>query len=187
MTLLLESPNPEVAKSFELAMAALSSHPNERGLDDHYSYLSPIRALVLTGEQARGRSISNAVAIGWQFLIADAEGLAVVELDDDAPDSFGSIRRGGFAARFESILRRIEDMDSDDLDTKVEVIDIPEYGTSAVVTTSDETVRLYPMALRGKPQPLEGVDLSTFFAAIFNTPAPTPPATTVNSARTPRR
>lgn len=187
MTLYLESPTPEVTKSFELAMASLSSHPNERGPDDQYSYLSPIRAFVLTGQQARGRSISDAFAIGWQFLIADVNGLAVVELDDDTPGAFGSIRRGGFATRFESILKQIDDVDSGDQNTTIEVIDIPQYATSIVVTTSDETVRLYPIVLRGKPHPVAGVDLSSFFEAMFDAPAPTPRDPTVNSTRKPGR
>lgn len=161
-------------------MSSLASHPEHVHGDGRYQFLPPLRRYLLKGSDARASRIGAVRAVGWQYLISDHGGFAVVDLSDDIPETYGSVRRGPFADRYEENLRRIADLETtEETPSKLSALEVPQYGTSAFVLDSNEGLIFFIVSLHGILQSSRETDRSTFFEELLK-PSPPPKRNTEN-------
>jgi hypothetical protein len=174
MTISLQTPPSSTQATFKRAMAAIANHPERGSGNDRYNFLQPLRLYVLKGGDARSADMEKVSAVGWQYLISDAEGFAVVDLSDDISETFSSLRRGVFAARYEATLRLVDDLDSGEDGLGVlGALEIPQYGTTALTVEKSGDLTVYPISLRGILQPPSRMNKEAFFEALLkSTPPP---------------
>jgi hypothetical protein len=154
-------------------MHSLASHPEYVHQEGLYQYLPPLERYLLTGSDARTSNLEAAKIVGWQYLISDDSGLAVVDLSDDIPETYSSVRRGPFANRYQEILRLISSIELENGETeKLHALEVPQYATSALALRSTNRMRLFPISLRGTLQPAREMAPSSFFSELFESYPP---------------
>lgn len=102
---------------------------------------------------------------GWQYLIADGQGYAVIDLSSSITGSFSRVRRGRFAEAYHDALAAMErDGAAREEGLIVEVLEIPAAFTATVVMRG-ASIDLYPVSIRGERPARDRMSLDEFVAA----------------------
>ncbi len=163
MTVMLEVPSTETLKTFDKAMIALSGQQGDRQ-DRTFGHLPPFRRSVVSRIAAAEADLSAAKQVGWQYLVNDSLGLAVVDISDQLTTTFSSVRRGQFAKRYESILGFIDaDCENTEEIFLPSVLEVPQLGACAILVHSTKRIYAYPVILSGDFTPVRRTEVSEFF------------------------
>jgi len=164
MTVLLESPSAQTIETFDRAMIALGGQPGRRLNDRNFGHLPPFRRSVVSRQAAAEGNAFAAKQVGWQYLVKDSLGLAVVDVSDKITTTFSSVRRGPFANKYEAVLRRIDaDRGNAEEIFVPTILEVPQVGSCAVLVRGAQNTFAYPVILSGEFAPIECIDLAEFF------------------------
>ncbi|RFB95076.1 hypothetical protein B5K11_08850 [Rhizobium leguminosarum bv. trifolii] len=167
MTISLQVPSEATSETFSRAMEALGAHPDQPRNRRAFRYLPPFRKLVLSRTAAQRADLAAATPVGWQYLISDPLGNAVIDLSDKILDTFSSVRRGPFAERYQDVLKSIEaDRGAAAEDYRAEVLEMPQIGTCALMARETYDVWFYPVCLNGRISELSFLSEHEFFATV---------------------
>ncbi|WFU10354.1 hypothetical protein QA646_05710 [Rhizobium sp. CB3090] len=183
MTFRLSIPSMVATATFERAMSALGSHPYQDPQNREYGHLPPLRRFIMSRRTAIDADLSQAQSVGWQYLIMDSLGLAVVDTSDDFNKTFTSVRRGAFASAYKAVLNQIDaDCGTSAEEFDAGMLEIPQLRTCAMLVRSIHKTFIYPVLLFGKLTPIRRFTQDSFFELI----APVQPGNIREDSNTPK-
>lgn len=146
-------------------MNSLACSPMHDPENVNYKSLGPFPKRILGALPTSEGDIISAPRGGWQYLIADGRGFAVMDLSAAPTGSFSRVRRGRFAEAYHNALAAMEhDAAAGEESLVVEMLEIAPEFTSAMVMRG-ASIKLYPISILGGRPSCERMNLNEFVAA----------------------
>lgn len=150
MPFLIENAPPHLHPKFVTAMASLACSPLHDPENVEYQYFGPFPKKFLLQWPTSESDISLAPRAGWQYLIEDDQGFAVMDLSDSDEGSFSRVRRGRFARAYHDALAAMERaLEGTTEDAVVEFLEMPVSFSSTMILKGS-TLELFPVSVKGK-------------------------------------
>ncbi|AUW46875.1 hypothetical protein [Rhizobium leguminosarum] len=165
MPFLIEAAPDFISLKFERAMASLACSPRHSPENTSYVSYGPFPKRVLATPPQTDDDVRLASAAGWQYLIDDGQGLAVMDISGEPEGSFSRVRRGPSTAFMNALdemqrnaAHRIEDME-------VWMLEIPSAHCAAMVLHGND-FELYPIFSNGESVGPGAKDVANFASGI---------------------
>lgn len=161
---------------FERSMASLATSPRHDPSNAEYQYFGPFPKKFLLEWPTAESDILFAPRGGWQYLIVDAQGFAVMDLSDAETGSFSRVRRGRFASAYHDALVSMERaLEGSTQQAVVEFLEVPASFTATMILKQSR-IELFPVSVKGRTPSSKFMTLEDFAALGSGTDysAPTP-------------
>jgi len=150
MTIAIREAPESVSKKFDRAMTILAAIPGQVLNTPEYHHIGPFPKRVLEAIPRSEADLASPYAMGWQYLVHDAEGYAVLDISNKPDGSYTYFRRGSFALGYAGALEAAEAAVANSPDLyELEIVDIPSAFT-LIITMKSKELKLYPAFYRGK-------------------------------------
>lgn len=150
MPFLIENAPAYMHPKFERSMASLASSPRHDPSNAEYQYFGPFPKKFLLEWPSAESDILSAPHGGWQYLIHDSQGFAVMDLSNAETGSFSRVRRGRFACAYHDALVAMERaLEGTTEEAVVEFLEVPASFTATMVLKRSD-IELFPVSVKGR-------------------------------------